>query len=135
MVLAGRRADALEATVKLFKPGAQSLCVATNVGDPASVKALFAKAKETFGRLDLLFNNAGTGAPPSRWRTCTFEQWKTVVDTNLTGVLPVHAGGDPDHEGADPARRPDHQQRLDLGACAAAQFGRPTRRPSTRSPA
>ena len=87
VVLAGRRADALEATAKMLKPGAKSLCVPTNVGDPASVKALFAKAKETFGRLDLLFNNAGTGAPPVLLEDLTYEQWKTVVDANLTGVF------------------------------------------------
>ncbi len=85
VVLAGRRMDALEATAKLLKPGAQSLCVGTNVGDPASVKALFAKTMETFGRLDLLFNNAGTGAPAIPMEDLSFEQWKTVVDINLTG--------------------------------------------------
>jgi NAD(P)-dependent dehydrogenase (short-subunit alcohol dehydrogenase family) len=51
------------------------------------VKALFAKTKETFGRLDLLFNNAGTGAPPVPLEDLTYEQWKTVVDANLTGVF------------------------------------------------
>jgi NAD(P)-dependent dehydrogenase (short-subunit alcohol dehydrogenase family) len=85
VVLAGRRTDALEATAKMLKAGTKSLCVATNVGDPASVKALFAKTKDTFGRLDLLFNNAGTGAPAIPMEDLSFEQWKTVVDTNLTG--------------------------------------------------
>jgi NAD(P)-dependent dehydrogenase (short-subunit alcohol dehydrogenase family) len=85
VVLAGRRADALEATAKMFRSGAKSLCITTNVGDPASVKALFAKTKDSFGRLDLLFNNAGTGAPAIPMEDLSFEQWKTVVDTNLTG--------------------------------------------------
>ena len=57
----------------------------TDVTDPASIKALFAKTKETFGRLDLLFNNAGVGAPSVPLEDLTYEQWKRVVDTNLTG--------------------------------------------------
>jgi NAD(P)-dependent dehydrogenase (short-subunit alcohol dehydrogenase family) len=86
VVLAGRRAKALEATAALA-PEAETLAVATDVADPASVKALFARAKDAFGRLDLLFNNAGTGAPPVPMEDLTFEQWKRVVDTNLTGAF------------------------------------------------
>jgi NAD(P)-dependent dehydrogenase (short-subunit alcohol dehydrogenase family) len=86
VVLAGRRKDALEATAKEGKSsGSRALAVPTDVGDPASVRALFAKTKEAFGRLDLLFNNAGIGAPPVPIEDLTFEQWKAVVDTNLTG--------------------------------------------------
>jgi NAD(P)-dependent dehydrogenase (short-subunit alcohol dehydrogenase family) len=59
--------------------------VSTDVSDPASVRALFAKTKETFGRLDLLFNNAGTNAPSIPLEDLTYEQWKSVVDVNLTG--------------------------------------------------
>ena len=73
-------------------------------------------------RLDVLFNNAGVSAPGVPLEDLTFEQWKNVVDINLTGVVPVHAGSVQDHEGPEAARRPHHQQRLDLGACAAAQF-------------
>ena len=88
VVLAGRRKERLEATALEGKAsGARTLVVPTDVGDPASVKALFAKTKETFGRLDLLFNNAGTGAPPVPLEDLTYEQWKTVVDANLTGVF------------------------------------------------
>ena len=65
--------------------GREALAVRTDVGDPASVDALFAKTKEKFGRLDLLFNNAGIGAPPVGIEDLPFEQWKAVVDTNLTG--------------------------------------------------
>ena len=83
VVLAGRRKDALEETASQAK--GRTLVVPTDVGDPASVKALFAKTKETFGRLDLLFNNAGTGAPAVPLEDLTVEQWKTVIDTNLTG--------------------------------------------------
>jgi NAD(P)-dependent dehydrogenase (short-subunit alcohol dehydrogenase family) len=84
VALAGRRKEALEQTASLGKPG-ESLVVPTNVGDPASVKALFAKVKERFGRLDVLFNNAGTGAPAIPMEELSFEQWKAVVDANLTG--------------------------------------------------
>ncbi|HEX6979655.1 MAG TPA: SDR family oxidoreductase [Alphaproteobacteria bacterium] len=88
VVLAGRRKEALEAVAGEIKAsGGRALAVPTNVGDPASVKALFAKTKETFGRLDLLFNNAGIGAPAIPLEDLTFEQWKAVVDTNLTGAF------------------------------------------------
>src|ERR687888_1178823 len=62
-----------------------AMVVPTDVGDPAAVRALFAKTKATYGRLDLLFNNAGTGAPAVPLEDLTYEQWKTVVDANLTG--------------------------------------------------
>jgi NAD(P)-dependent dehydrogenase (short-subunit alcohol dehydrogenase family) len=85
VTLAGRRKDALEETASQCK--GRTLVVPTDVGDPASVRALFAKTKETFGRLDLLFNNAGTGAPAVPLEDLTVEQWKTVVDANLNGVF------------------------------------------------
>ncbi len=88
VVLAGRRKDRLEAAALEGKAsGARTLVVPTDVGDPASVKALFAKTKAAFGRLDLLFNNAGTGAPPVPLEDLTYEQWKAVVDANLTGTF------------------------------------------------
>src|SRR5207248_10344939 len=88
VVLAGRRKDRLEAAALEGKAsGARMLIVPTDVGDPASVKALFAKTKAAFGRLDLLFNNAGMGAPPVPLEDLTYEQWKSVVDTNLTGAF------------------------------------------------
>ena len=87
-VLAGRRLDALEATAKLAADAnGESLVVATDVGDPSSVDALFAKIQQRFGRLDVLFNNAGTGAPPVPLEDLTYAQWKAVVDANLTGAF------------------------------------------------
>ena len=85
-VLAGRRREALDETVKMgAASGRRTLVVPTDVRDPASVKALFAETKKTFGRLDLLFNNAGIGAPPIPLEDLSYEQWKAAVDTNLTG--------------------------------------------------
>ena len=86
VALAGRRTERLEATVtEAGAAGSQALVVPTDVGDPAAIRALFAKTKETFGRLDVLFNNAGIGAPAIPLEDLTYEQWKAVVDTNLTG--------------------------------------------------
>jgi len=87
-VLAGRRLDALEATAKLAADASSaSLVVATDVGDPQSVDALFSRLDKRFGRLDLLFNNAGTGAPPVPLEDLSYAQWKSVVDANLTGAF------------------------------------------------
>jgi NAD(P)-dependent dehydrogenase (short-subunit alcohol dehydrogenase family) len=88
VVLAGRRKELLNATVLESKsPVSRTLVVPADVGDPASVKALFTKTRETFGRLDLLFNNAGIGAPGIPLEDLTYEQWKSVVDINLTGAF------------------------------------------------
>jgi NAD(P)-dependent dehydrogenase (short-subunit alcohol dehydrogenase family) len=86
VALSGRRKEPLDAAAEQIKGlGRQALAVPTDVTDPASVKALFAKAKETFGRLDLLFNNAGVGAPAVPLEDLPFEKWKAVIDTILTG--------------------------------------------------
>lgn len=86
VALAGRRADALEQTAALAEAAkSRAIVVPTDVSDPAAVHALFEKTRLTFGRLDLLFNNAGTGAPAIPLEDLTFEQWRRVVDVNLTG--------------------------------------------------
>lgn len=86
VALAGRRAEALQQTIDAAPSGRERLlAVPSDVGDPASVKALFAAVKQRFGRLDLLFNNAGMGAPAVPIEELSFEQWQAVVAVNLTG--------------------------------------------------
>lgn len=88
VVLAGRRRDLLAAAAHEAKElGSQSLPVTADVQDAASVKQLFAQVKDSFGRLDLLFNNAGVGAPPKLLEDLAWEEWKSVVDTILTGTF------------------------------------------------
>jgi NAD(P)-dependent dehydrogenase (short-subunit alcohol dehydrogenase family) len=88
VVLAGRRVDELQRTAAMSAPtGGTMLPVAADVTDPESVKALFATATEAYGRLDVLFNNAGRGAPAIPLEDLTFEQWNQVVSVNLTGAF------------------------------------------------
>ena len=84
VVLAGRRADALEAVVK-ESGSTQALAVATDVSNPQSVAALFATIKNTFGRIDVVFNNAGISGIGTAFEDIAFETWQNVVNTNLTG--------------------------------------------------
>jgi len=86
VVLAGRRLAALEQTAALAK-GLEILAVATDVSRPEQVEALFAGVKERFGRLDLLFNNAGTSTPAIPIEDVSWEQWTTVVGVNLSGAF------------------------------------------------
>jgi NAD(P)-dependent dehydrogenase (short-subunit alcohol dehydrogenase family) len=88
VVLAGRRIEPLARTIEdIGTAGPIPLAIPTDVGDPASVRALFDQTWQTFGRLDLLFNNAGTGAPAIPIEELSFEQWMTVVNANLTGAF------------------------------------------------
>lgn len=86
VALAGRREDRLEETAaESGSESSRTLVVPTDVSDPASVQALFAKVEAVFGRLDLLFNNAGIGAPPKLLEEISLDLWRSVVDINLTG--------------------------------------------------
>ena len=86
VVLAGRRAERLQQSVTASGlPGSRALVVPTDVTDPASVRALFARSREAFGRVDLLFNNAGVSAPAIPFEDLSLAQWQAAVNTNLTG--------------------------------------------------
>ena len=87
VALAGRRAEPLEATATESGAGSDVLAVPTDVADAASVRALFARTVEAFGRVDLLFNNAGVGAPAVPLEDLSLEQWQRVVHINLTGAF------------------------------------------------
>jgi NAD(P)-dependent dehydrogenase (short-subunit alcohol dehydrogenase family) len=86
LALCGRRLERVSAVCDEAKAlGVSAMAAQADVGDPAAVQALFAEVERRFGRLDLLFNNAGTGAPPKPMEELTIEEWRRVVDTNLTG--------------------------------------------------
>ena len=87
VALAGRRADALHAVCAESGAAERALAVPTDVTDPAAVQALFATAVAQFGRVDLLFNNAGTGTPAVLLEDLTLAQWQSVVDVNFTGMF------------------------------------------------
>ena len=88
LVLAGRRKEALEETLAMAGTAKGSaLAVAADISDPAAVRALFSQTEQAFGRLDLLFNNAGVGIPSAALEDVTAEQWQRVVQTNLSGTF------------------------------------------------
>lgn len=88
VALVGRRLELLEETVKGAGVGAnRALAISADVGDPKSVAALFERVKSTFGRVDALFNNAGTNAPGVAFDELPYERWKAVIDTNLSGTF------------------------------------------------
>jgi NAD(P)-dependent dehydrogenase (short-subunit alcohol dehydrogenase family) len=88
VVLTGRRMELLEkAIAESGVPAAQALAVRADVGDPASVRELFARTKEKFGRLDVLFNNAGMGLPAGPMEDIPYEKWQEVLNANLTGTF------------------------------------------------
>ncbi|MCZ8258668.1 MAG: SDR family NAD(P)-dependent oxidoreductase [Beijerinckiaceae bacterium] len=84
--LMGRRADALNETIALAGSG-EAIALPADVTDPVQVNAAFDALVAKFGRIDVVFNNAGIGAPPVQWDELPVEQWKAVVDTNLSGVF------------------------------------------------
>ena len=123
VVLAGRRREALERTVaEAADAGTRALAVPADVSDPASVESLFETTREAFGRLDLLFNNAGTNVPAIPLEDLTFEQWRQVVDVNLTGAFLCTQAAFRLMKDQDAPRGPDHQQRLDLGLRTPAEL-------------
>jgi NAD(P)-dependent dehydrogenase (short-subunit alcohol dehydrogenase family) len=87
VALAGRRPDALKTVLEESKAGDRGLAVPTDVTDPASVQALFETVVKTWGRVDLLFNNAGINAPNTAIEDLPIDKWKAVVDTNLSGMF------------------------------------------------
>jgi len=87
VVLAGRRANLLNQVVAEAGTGARMVSVPTDVSDPDAVRALFEKTKQSFGRLDVLFNNAGISGPGVAFEDLTFERWQSVVNVNLTGAF------------------------------------------------
>jgi NAD(P)-dependent dehydrogenase (short-subunit alcohol dehydrogenase family) len=127
VVVAGRRQAPLDETCAeaqtKFGAGERMLGIATDVSDPVAVEQLFARTVQRFGRVDLLFNNAGRGNPPGSFLDWTPEQWREVVDVNLNGLFSCLQQA---FRTTRPvaARRPHHPQRLHLRACAAPQFQR-----------
>jgi NAD(P)-dependent dehydrogenase (short-subunit alcohol dehydrogenase family) len=87
VALAGRRKERLEEAVAESGAGSRALAIPTDVSDPEAVRALFSKTQEAFGRLDLLFNNAGALTPATPTEDLDYETWKAAVDTNLTGAF------------------------------------------------
>jgi NAD(P)-dependent dehydrogenase (short-subunit alcohol dehydrogenase family) len=87
VVLAGRRPEPLRATADASAEPARALVVPTDVRNPIEVESLFVRARATFGRVDVLFNNAGIGSPPAPFEDLTIDQWRAVVDVNLTGMF------------------------------------------------
>jgi NAD(P)-dependent dehydrogenase (short-subunit alcohol dehydrogenase family) len=87
VAVAGRRKENLDGTVQRAGGADRVLAVPTDVSDPSSVKALFVETRQAYGRLDLLFNNAGVAAPAVLLEDITYEQWRSAVDVNLTGAF------------------------------------------------
>ncbi len=125
VALAGRNRDKLDATIALADASGRERLLAhpTDVADPASVRALFDAVVARFGRVDLLFNNAGSGAPAVPLETLTIEQWRAVVDANLTGTFLCMQQAFRVMKAQVAARRPHRQQRIDLRGRAAADVG------------
>ena len=122
VVLAGRRPDPLKQAIVEAGSAANALAHTADVSDPASVAHCSPARSERFGRLDVLFNNAGISAPGVPLEDLTVEQWRSVVDTEPHRRVPLHAAGVRADEGSEPARRTHHQQRIDLGVRAAPEL-------------
>ena len=123
VALAGRREEALARVAAESGAGSRALVVPTDVTNPDSVSALFAATKQDFGRLDVLFNNAGVGSPAAALEDVTFEQWKLVVDINLTGMFLCIQQAFRLMKEQAAARRAHHQQRIDFRPHATSELG------------
>ena len=122
VVAVGRRAQLLaETAAECERLGGSGSAIAADVSEPASVAALFDRVRSDHGRLDLLFNNAGTVAPPVPIDELDVEDWQRVVDVNLTGSFLCARHAFRLMKTPGPLRWADHQQRVDLGPCAQAQ--------------
>ena len=136
VVLAGRRQALLEQTViEAGAHGAHALVVPTDVSDPDAVRALFAATRERFGRLDVLFNNAGITTRGTPLEELTVEQWKAVVDVNLTGTFLSTQQAFLLMKSQQPQGGRIINNGSNLGPRPAAALGARTRPPSTPSPA
>ena len=87
VALAGRRAEPLSETAALVSAGSRALVIPTDVTNAESVRSLFEKTTAEFGRVDVLFNNAGIGAPPVLLEDFNLEKWRQIIDVNLTGAF------------------------------------------------
>jgi len=125
VVLSGRRSERLATTAEhVARAGGDSLVVAADVTDPASVERLFAATMTSTGRLDLLVNNAGVSAPAIPLEELPVGEWRAVIDTQPDRCVPLHPAGGPDHEGPAAEGRTDHQQRLRVRVRASPARGR-----------
>jgi NAD(P)-dependent dehydrogenase (short-subunit alcohol dehydrogenase family) len=123
VVLGGRRKELLEATaVEIGQSNSRTLVVPTDVSDPASVRELFSKTRDAFGRLDLLFNNAGISSRAVPLEDLTYERWKAVVDTNLTGTFLCTQEAFKIMKSQNPRGGRIIKQRLNLGTQPSAEF-------------
>ena len=133
VVLAGRRMQALQETAALARPGGGRMQpVACDVTDPASVNELFVRTRESFGRLDVLFDNAGNCPPPTPPDDVPFAVWQAAVAVNLTGALSVCASRVSHDEVTRSERRPMRRRRLEFRRSRRGSIRSPIRRPSTR---
>lgn len=121
VALAGRRAEALQAVCAESGAAERALAVPTDVTDPAAVQALFEAAVARFGRVDLLFNNAGTGTPAVLLEDLTLAQWQSVVNVNFTGMFLCIQQAFRVMKAQSP-QGAHHQQRLHLQHHTAPQF-------------
>ena len=124
VVLAGRRIADLEQTAAMADDTVgKMLAVSTDVSQPDAVRALFVRTRDEFGRLDILFNNAGVDAPGIAIEDLSYDQWSRVVSVNLTGTFLCAQEAIRLMKGAAAARRAHYQQRLAFGSCAPSPFG------------